>query len=280
MSTSPRSNTVSCVLLTLNEEAAIAKVVADIKRVLPQAEIVVVDSSTDKTAELAEQLGCTVVRQIPPKGYGWAMDAGLKKAAGEYIITLDCDDTYPPEALSELVRRMEAGADLVSCSRMERRPAAMKLSHFIANRIFALCACILCGAKTTDVHTGMRAYRKKMLEQINFDPHGMALPVELQIAPQRLGFNCQEFFIDYRPRLGDSKLVPLAGTIWTFRRLWRWRKFFNPRRVQSTLCCLIVFLAFFAATAVQSKEKTVVCRRFLQNNPIIGEQEIKLIPTA
>lgn len=219
--------TVSCILLTLNEEGAISKVVADIRRVLPQAEIVVVDSSTDKTAEIAEGLGCTVVRQIPPKGYGWAMDAGFKKATGDYIITMDCDDTYPAEALSELVKRMDEGADLVSCSRMRRRPPAMKLSHFMANRIFALVACILCGAKTTDVHTGMRAYRKKMLEKLPFDPEGMALPVELQIAPQRMGFKCQEFFIDYRPRIGESKIVPVEGTIWTFRRIWRWRKFFN-----------------------------------------------------
>lgn len=227
------SKTVSCILLTLNEEGAISKVVTDIRRVLPQAEIVVVDSSTDKTAELAEGLGCTIVKQLPPKGYGWAMDAGFKKATGDYIITLDCDDTYPTDALEELVKRMDAGADLVSCSRMESRPQSMKLSHFIANRIFALAAQVLCGAKTTDVHTGMRAYRKQMLEKLPFDPEGMALPVELQIGPQRLGFNCQEFFIDYRPRIGESKIVPWEGTIWTFRRIWRWNRFFNVLYVAS-----------------------------------------------
>jgi glycosyltransferase involved in cell wall biosynthesis len=224
--------TVSCVLLTLNEEGAIAKVVADIRHVLPQAEIVVVDSSSDKTAEIAEDLGCKVVRQIPPKGYGWAMDAGFKKASGDYIITMDCDDTYPSEALPELVKRMDAGADMVSCSRMKTRPSAMKLSHFIANRLFALTACILCGVRTTDVHTGMRAYRKQILEKLPFDPEGMALPVELQIAPQRMGFNCQEFFIDYRPRIGESKIVPLEGTVWTFRRIWRWRKFLTQNEIR------------------------------------------------
>ncbi len=227
--------TITCVLLTLNEEGAIAKVVGDIRSVLPQAEIVVVDSSTDRTATIAEETGCTVVRQVPPRGYGWAMDAGFKKASGDYILTLDCDDTYPAEALADLVKRMDEGADVVSCSRMERRPPAMKFTHFIANRIFAHTARIVCGVKTTDVHTGMRAYRKSMLEKLSVDPEGMALPVELQIAPQRLGYNCQEFFIDYRPRIGESKIVALPGTIWTFRRIWRWRKFFNPRQAHSKL---------------------------------------------
>lgn len=293
------SKTISCILLTLNEEGAISKVVADIRRVLPEAEIVVVDSSTDKTAELAAGLGCTVVRQLPPKGYGWAMDAGFKKAGGDYIITLDCDDTYPTDALKEMVNRMDAGADLVSCSRMENRPQSMKLSHFVANRIFALAACVLCGAKTTDVHTGMRAYRKQMLEKLPFEPEGMALPVELQIVPQRLGYNCQEFFIDYRPRIGESKLVPLEGTIWTFRRIWRWRRFLNPRRVQSTLVAFLILWTFSLAASAQpkrnaglpkqaappsvhpaAKSKMVVCRRFFQKNPLLGEQEIKLIPNA
>jgi glycosyltransferase involved in cell wall biosynthesis len=286
------SKTVSCILLTLNEEGAISKVVADIRRVLPEAQIVVVDSSTDKTAELAEGLGCTIVRQLPPKGYGWALDAGFKKATGDYIITLDCDDTYPTDVLKEVVTRMDAGADLVSCSRMQKRPQAMKFSHYLANRIFALAACVLCGAKTTDVHTGMRAYRKQMLEKLPIDPEGMALPVELQICPQRLGYKCQEFFIEYRPRVGESKIVPLEGTIWTFRRIWRWRKFFNSNRVQSTLLTLLALLAFSSMLPATPKPnqklpkqnsapaRMVTCRRFIQKNPILGELEVKLIPNA
>lgn len=225
---------VSCVLLTLNEERAIAKVVNDIRGVLPTAEIVVVDSSTDNTAKIAEELGCTVVRQFPPKGYGWAMDAGLRKASGEYVITLDCDDTYPVEAIDDLISRMDKGADLVSASRLGKRPEAMHFSHYVANWVFAFCSRILCNAHSTDVHTGMRAYRKTMLEDFPYEPEGMALPVELQIGPYCLGYRCEEMFINYKPRIGDSKIVPIPGTIWTFKRIWRWRSFFNPHRATLT----------------------------------------------
>ena len=164
---------VSCVLLTLNEEGAIAKVVGDIKRVLPEAEIVVVDSSADNTAAIAQSLGCKVISQIPPRGYGWAMDAGFKNARGQYVVTMDCDDTYPAEALLELVARMDAGADLVSCSRLGKRPPAMKLSHYLANRLFAAAATLICGAKTTDVHTGMR--RHTHVEQHVVNPQRLTL---------------------------------------------------------------------------------------------------------
>ncbi|HNB21150.1 MAG TPA: glycosyltransferase family 2 protein [Candidatus Melainabacteria bacterium] len=224
------SKNISCVLLTLNEEGAIAKVVNDIRKVLPTAEIVVVDSSTDNTAKIADEMGCAVVRQFPPKGYGWAMHAGLEKASGDYVITLDCDDTYPVEAISELLSRLEEGADLVSASRLRTRPEAMSLSHYVANRIFALLSRTLCNAPSTDVHTGMRAYRKTMLNDFQYDPEGMALPVELQIGPHCLGYRCEEIFITYKPRIGQSKILPIPGTIWTLKRIWRWRNFFNPHR--------------------------------------------------
>ena len=55
-------------MITMNEERAIAKVVQDIRRVVPDAEIFVVDSSRDRTAEIATELGCRVFKQFPPRG--------------------------------------------------------------------------------------------------------------------------------------------------------------------------------------------------------------------
>lgn len=215
----------SIVMVTLNEETAIGKVVGDIKHLLPEAEIVVVDSSTDSTAAIAEKLGCRVVRQFPPQGYGPAMHAGLAAASAEIIVTLDCDDTYPIESIPDLVAEVEAGFDIVNASRLKRKPAAMSLPNYLANWTFAWIAGWLCGVKTTDVHTGMRAYRKSMLENLPYDPAGMALPVELLVASCRLGFKCKEVFIDYRQRIGVTTLRPVEGTVWTIKRLWKWRRF-------------------------------------------------------
>src|SRR5690349_1904342 len=65
-------------MITMNEEKAIAKVIGDIRQHVPQAEILVVDSSKDRTAEIAEGLGARVIKQFPPKGYGPAMDLALR----------------------------------------------------------------------------------------------------------------------------------------------------------------------------------------------------------
>lgn len=208
-------------MITMNEEGAIGKVVEDIRRVVPEAEILVVDSSRDKTPEIAEALGCRVLRQFPPKGYGPAMDRALREASGDIVITLDCDDTYPVDAIPDLVQGIEDGFDLVDGSRLHSRPKAMPLANYVANRVFALTARLAHGIRTTDLHSGMRAYRKTMLDQLAWDPAGPALPVDLLLLPYRNGFRVKEIGIAYRERIGATTLHRFTSTWWTFKRIFR-----------------------------------------------------------
>ena len=211
-------------MITLNEERAFAKVVGDIRRVVPDAEIFLVDSSKDRTAEIATELGCRVFKQFPPKGYGPAMDRAVRDAAGDIVITLDCDDTYPVETIPTLVSLIDEGYDLVNATRLAKPPNAMPFANYLANRIFAWTARLLHGIRTTDVHSGMRAYRKSMIEKVTWDPHGPALPVDMLIIPYLMGYRVAEIPIEYRDRIGASTLQRWNSTVWTFKRLWRARK--------------------------------------------------------
>lgn len=211
-------------MITMNEEKAVAKVIGDIRRFAPGAEILLVDSSKDRTAEIATELGCRVIKQFPPQGYGPAMDRAVREANGEIVITLDCDDTYPVEVIPELVKLVDQGYDLVNTTRTWRRPKAMPFANFLANRLFALGARVLHGLKTTDVHSGMRAYRKTMIDNVQWTPKGAALPVDMYIIPFRKGFKVTEIPIEYRERIGETTLHRWSSTIWTFRRLWNARK--------------------------------------------------------
>lgn len=213
-------------MITMNEEAAVAKVVADIRRVAPGAEILLVDSSKDRTPEIAESLGCRVIRQFPPQGYGPAMNRAVREASGDVVVTLDCDDTYPVEEIPRLIAMVEEGWDLVNTTRVKKRPRAMPFANFLANRFFALGARVLHGIRTTDVHSGMRAYRKSMIDRVKWDEKGPALPVDMLVIPHRLGFLVAEVPIDYRERIGQTTLQRWNSTIWTFRRLW------NARRIK------------------------------------------------
>ena len=215
---------ITVAMISMNEQEAVGKVIAGIQAATAgrDVEILLVDSSKDRTPEIAAAAGARVVRQFPPQGYGRAMARALSEGRGDVVVTLDCDDTYPPERILELADLVLSGRyDLVNASRLEAKPDAMPLPNYLANWVFAFVSWVLLGIKTTDVHSGMRAYRRSMLETMTFDPAGPALPVDLMLKPALAGYRLAEVFIPYRDRIGVTTLRKWESTIWTFRRIFR-----------------------------------------------------------
>jgi glycosyltransferase involved in cell wall biosynthesis len=220
MPTPLNRDTLTVAMITRNEEKAIGKVIADIRRVVPEAEILVVDSSTDRTAEVAGELGARVIKQFPPQGYGPAMDTALRSGSGQVVVTLDCDDTYPAERIPDLARLvLDEGYDVVDGSRLKSKPQAMPWLNYFANYGFALMASALFGNRLTDLHSGMRAYRKSLIDSLQYQPRGAALPVELLLRPLKMGKRLKVVFIDYRERIGQTTMRPLESAWWTLRRI-------------------------------------------------------------
>jgi len=219
---------ISVAMITMNEEGAVALVIEQIKKVVPDAEILIVDSSKDRTAEIAESLGARVIKQFPPKGYGRAMELALRSAAGRVVVTLDCDNTYPAEIIPELVAAiLGGGMDIIDASRLESKPQSMPLINYLANAGFAAIASVLFVRRLTDLHSGMRAYRKTVIDELKFDAGGPALPVDLLLIPLKLGYKVGNRFISYRDRIGVSTMDPLPSAWWTLKRILRTR--FTPK---------------------------------------------------
>jgi hypothetical protein len=146
----------------------------------------------------------------------------LKESRGAVVVTMDCDGTYPAAQIGPIADMVLSGqCDLVNASRLERRPAAMPLLNYLANWLFALTGRILLGVKSTDLHSGMRAYSRAVIEQVEIDPSGPALPVELLLKPALHGFRMREVFIPYGERIGETTLQRWSSTLWTFRRIFR-----------------------------------------------------------
>jgi SAM-dependent methyltransferase len=212
-------------MLTMDEEESVERMIEEIRRVVPDAKILCVDSSTkDKTPEIAERLGARVLRQIPPRGHGPAMELLMYSAAAQSdaLIYLDCDFTYPVEMIP-IVRRLleDERVDVVNCARTRQRPAAMPVPNFVANRTFAAMAHAMHGIPTVDVHSGMRGYRSSVIRAFDFDGEGDALPIDTLLFPAKCGYHVVEIPIEYAERVGASKLRKLAGTVWTMIRLVR-----------------------------------------------------------
>jgi hypothetical protein len=95
------------------------------------------------------------------------------------------------------------------------------MTHFLANRVFAATLSAVHGLPTPDVHSGMRGYRASVIRAFDFDGLGDALPIDTLVLPARAGHRVEELPIDYRPRVGESKLARVRGTVWTFVRIAR-----------------------------------------------------------
>jgi SAM-dependent methyltransferase len=217
----PAPLTLTVGMLTLNEVESIERMINDIRAVVPDAKILVIDSSSDQTPELARAMGARVIRQLPPQGHGPAMERLMYEAAQETeaLIYLDCDFTYPTNMIPFIRQLLEDGADVVNGSRTARYPKAMPFANFLANRFMAASTHLAHGVPTTDVHSGMRGYRCSVIRGFSFDGSGDALPLDTLILPARSGYEVVEFPIAYDERVGVSKLAKVRGLLWTYLRL-------------------------------------------------------------
>ena len=203
----------SVVLPTLNEEETIAPCIHKIKQVFHdlaiEGEIIVADSSTDRTTEIARSLGAILVHP-DKRGYGNAYIAGLAKTKGEIVAIGDADNTYDFLELPKLLERMnETGADLVFGSRLKGtiKPGAMPWLHqYIGNPILTRMLNLLFHTHISDAHSGFRLIRRKALKKLPLATGGMEFASEMFIEAARRGMKIEEVPISYSPRVTPSNL--------------------------------------------------------------------------
>lgn len=132
---------ISVILPALNEELTIGDCIQKIQEVFQTSgingEIIISDSSTDRTPEIAESLGAVVIR--PKKdGYGNAYLEAFPHASGKFIILGDADNTYDFSEIPKLIAPLKTNSDFVIGSRFRGtiHPGAMTLLHrYIGNPI-------------------------------------------------------------------------------------------------------------------------------------------------
>jgi len=201
---------VSVVMGTYNEREAIGTVLDDIDRVTDgRAEVVCVDSSSDGTAEIAREHGARVIEQ-EPQGYGVAVREAITTPDRPVIVTTDCDDTYPMERLPDFLAKINEGYDVVSGDRLSGGAETMPTVNRLGNHAFAWLASALVGRRVHDTTTGMRAYRREVIDAFEWTEN-TGLSAELLVRPLVSGYRVTEVPIEYRDRVGETTLDPLAG---------------------------------------------------------------------
>lgn len=207
------------VLPAYNEEIGLSALLPSLVELSrDRFEVVVVDDgSTDGTARLAESFGCRVVRHKANAGKGVAVRTGLSAARGDKVIIMDADDTYPVDAVLEIINRLD-DCEMVVGVRTLGRKNIPPLNRF-GNAVLTTAIRIASGSRWTDPLTGFYGLRRSVLERMDLRSNGFSLEAEIAMKSVRLGLRVVDHPIVYRARAGASKLHPvrdgirIAGTI-------------------------------------------------------------------
>lgn len=159
-------------------------------------EIVVADNgSTDGSQDLARRAGARVV-DVPLKGYGAALRAGIAAANGRFLVMGDSDDSYDWSRAHDLIAPLRAGrAGLVMGSRFRGgiRKGAMPWHHkWIGNPALTLLVNLFCRAGISDSQCGMRAFTKDAFERMKLRSNGMEFASEMILKAARAGIGIAE----------------------------------------------------------------------------------------
>jgi glycosyltransferase involved in cell wall biosynthesis len=215
----------SVVMPTLNEEQGIAECIEKVKRAVEtlgvSTEVIISDSSTDRTPEIAQELGAIVV-EPDEQGYGYAYRYAFEHARGEYIAIGDADTTYDFLDLPRLLNPVGFGsADMVMGDRLngEIMPGAMpRLHQYVGNPLLTKFLNVFYDAGVSDSHSGFRVISRDTLDRLNLTSDGMEFASEMVMKAGAEGLRIEEVPITYHERQGEA-------TLSSFRDGWRHVKF-------------------------------------------------------
>lgn len=209
--------TVACVVPCHNEAAAVGKVVRDLRRALPEADVYVYDNcSTDRTAEAAREAGA-IVRHEPRKGKGNVIRRAFADVDADALLIIDGDDTYDASRAREMVTLLLDGPyDQVLGARREKVEGAYRPGHAVGNKALTGAVRRLFGNDVTDMLSGYRVFSRRYIKSFPALSREFETETEMTVHSLNLRLPTAELPVDFkdRPTGSESKLR-------TYRDGWR-----------------------------------------------------------
>jgi len=213
-------------------------------------EVIVADNgSSDGSRDIALAHGARVV-EVPIRGYGAALAAGIKAAKGHYVLMGDADSTYVFSQASEFVAKLRQGYDVVMGNRFRGQiaPGAMPVLHkYLGNPVISALGRLFFGLNVGDFYCGLRGFNRKAVDELNLSSPGMEFALEMIIKSGLLSLKITEIPTNLRANPPGRK--PHLNT---WRDGWRSLKFmlsFSPKYSFLPLAAILVIVAVLLITA-------------------------------
>ncbi len=195
---------VTALIPAKDEEEGIKLVIEELRKV-GVSKIVVVDKSSDRTAEVAASLGARVIKQVGV-GKADAVREGLREVSTPYVLVIDADGTYDASYVPKMLEHMSKyGYDEVIGARLSGReniPPVNRFGNWLITKLFNL----LFGTSLSDVCSGMYLVKTGIARELEFSSKGFSIEVEIAAHVASTTGRVGEVPINYRKRVGKAKL--------------------------------------------------------------------------
>jgi glycosyltransferase involved in cell wall biosynthesis len=252
----------SVIVPALNEESAIAEVVARLQGGGPWHEIIVVDDgSTDATGERARAAGAIVVRHPYNKGNGAAVKSGIRKATGDVVLIVDGDGQHRPADAARLVSGI-GEYELVVGARSAATQATLvrRFGNHLLNRL----ASYLTERNIPDLTSGFRAARRDcLLEFLHLLPNGFSTPATTTMSFIKAGYSVSFVPIEAEQRVGQSKIKLARDGAKFFLILLKIITIFSPLRIFVPISVITFALGFLYAL------RTIATQSHVTNSSVL-----------
>jgi dolichol-phosphate mannosyltransferase len=221
----------SIVIPAFNEKENLIKLIPEIRKIISEItnsyEIIVVDKgSADGTLELDLGLNTKIIKQKMP-GYGGALREGFNLSKGEYIITMDADQSHEPLYVKDLWEKRNE-ADLIVASRYVSggradMPYIRKLLSIFLNELYTY----VLSLPYKDISSGYRLYNANIVKAIHLTKSGFSMLQELLSKFHCEGYKIIEVPFSYKPRIHGESTVRLwrmaSSYLVTLFEMWKLR---------------------------------------------------------
>lgn len=209
------SERIKVIIPAYNEEESIAKVIAEIPKIVQEI-IVVSNNSTDATEENAKNAGATVLQENR-KGYGYACLRGMdyiskQENKPDIIVFLDGDYSDFPSELTKIIAPIiEEDKDFVIGARVKkwREKGSMTFPQIFGNWLATSLMKLFFNARFTDLGP-FRAIKYDKLLELEMQDKTYGWTIEMQLKALKKGFSYTEVPVHYKNRIGTSKV---SGTV-------------------------------------------------------------------
>jgi glycosyltransferase involved in cell wall biosynthesis len=285
-----------------NEEAAVAAVVADFRKALPEAEIYVYDNnSRDRTAAVARE-GGAIVRSERRQGKGHVVRRMFADVEADIYVLVDGDATYDaPSARRMIDKLLEEHLDMVVGLRIDQSQAAYRLGHRTGNRMLTGFLSSTFGHAFKDILSGYRVFSRRFVKSFPVLSDGFEIETELAVYALELSLPVAEVETPYyaRPEGSFSKLntwrdgFRILGTMLKLYRSERPLRFFTVIGILLVLAAIILAIPIVFTfietglvprlpTAVLSMGLTIVAMLSVSSGLVLdtvtrGRREMKML---